>query len=339
MVKPFVTVIIVNWNGVKYLPDCLQSLSAVSYKNRETLFVDNASTDDSVAYVKKNYPEIKLYHNKTNLGYAQGHQIGLENAKGDAVLLLSTDTIVKPNVIDELIRTLYSDPRIGVAQPKLLLYGENNKIDSIGVFFLSSGVLYHYGRGKNASLPMYNIPMEIYSAKGACMLFKREVLVKTGLFDNDYFTYFEETDLCHRIWLAGYKIVYTPRTEVMHKGGGSAKQMVPSYIYFHSYKNRLCTYIKNFSALYLFTIVPKVLLLYELLTLVYLFTGKAANAIAVQKSILWNIFFLPQTLKKRVFVQSSVRKVNDKDFMPNITRTVRLSYYYYLFSNLSNYID
>lgn len=339
MIKPLVTVIIVNWNGIKYLPDCLRSLAAVSYKHLEILFVDNASTDDSVVYVKKHFPKIKLFHNKKNLGYAQGHQIALEKAKGNAILLLSTDTIVQPNVIDELIRTLYSNPRIGAVQPKLLLYGEKNKIDSIGVFFLKSGVLYHFGRGKNASLPIYNNPMEIYSAKGACMLFKREVLKKTGLFDNDYFAYFEETDLCHRIWLAGYKIVYTPRTEVVHKGGGSAKQMVPSYIYFHSYKNRLCTYIKNFSTTYLFAIVPKVLLLYELLTLVYLFTGKTANAIAVQKSILWNIIYLPQTLKKRKFVQSSVRKVNDGDFMPNITRSVRLSYYYYLFSNLSNYID
>jgi GT2 family glycosyltransferase len=120
--------------------------------------------------------------------------------------------------------------------------------------------LYHYGREKNSKDPLFNKPMEIYSAKGACLLFKKEVLKKTGLFDKDYFAYFEETDLCHRIWLTGNSVLYWPRTVVYHKGGGASKQMVKAFILFHAYKNRICTYIKNLSVKNLIHVLPSIFL-------------------------------------------------------------------------------
>jgi GT2 family glycosyltransferase len=337
MRKPLVSVIIVNWNGIKYLPDCLTTLKKITYSPIEVIFVDNNSTDTSLLYAKKNYPSMHIIKNQTNLGYAQGHAKALQKAKGDAILLLSTDTILKSNVFDEMVNVLYSSKNIGVVQPKLLLFGENNKIDSIGMFFNKSGMLYHYGRAKNASLPQYNKQMEIFSAKGACMLFRKEVLKITGLFDKDYFAYFEETDLCHRIWLSGYKIVYAPKAEVIHKGGGASKQMLPSYIYFHSYKNRICTYLKNLSIPYLIPVLLNTMILYEVLTIVYLVHRKFRNAVSVQQAILWNITHFLDTLKKRKFIQTNIRKINDDEFLPQITRSVRLSYFYHMYFDLSKY--
>lgn len=339
MDKPLVSVIIVNWNGRRFLDDCLNSLSKISYKNFEVLFVDNASSDGSVSYVKRYFPKIKIIENSKNLGFAEGHEEAFQKAKGELILLLSTDTIVEKNLLDELVKTIYSGKNIGVVMPKLLMYPQKNLIDSIGSFFSISGFLYHFGREKDYKRAVYNKPMKIYSAKGACILFKKEVLLKTGLFDHDYFAYFEETDLCHRIWLAGYSVLYWPGTTVYHKGAGASKQMVKAFILFHSFKNRICTYLKNLSLKNLLKVIPLTIVIYQCAFFAYLLTGKFNIGLAVQRSIIWNIWHLRQTLKKREFVQRKIRVVSDDDFLPKITRSVRLSYYLGLFRGLASYQD
>lgn len=341
MHNPLVSIIIVNWNGMRFLNNCLGSLFKVKYKNTEILLVDNASADDSVSYVKKNFPNIIILQNKKNLGYAGGHEGAFRKAKGELVLLLSTDTIVEESLLSELVKAVYSERNIGAVMPKLLMYPKKNLIDSIGSFFLISGILYHVGRDKDQAKPQYNVSQEIFSGKGACMLFKKSVLDKIGLFDKDYFAYFEETDLCHRIWLSGNKVIYWPKTSVCHMGGGASKQMVPSFILYHSYKNILCTYIKNLSFRYLIKVLPLTLLIYQCGFITYFLTGKIRNAWAFQKAILWNIFNIKSTLKKRNFVQDSIRKVSDDYFLPRVTRSVSLRYYYYLFTGegLAKYYD
>ncbi len=339
MHRPLVSVIIVNWNGMRYLEDCLGSFSKSSYKNVETFFVDNASSDDSVPYVKKNYPTIKIIQNKENLGFAQGHEEAFRKTKGEAVLLLSMDTIVAKNLLLELMKGLYAEKNIGAVQPKVIMYPDK-VIDSIGSFFLPSGLLYHFGREKDPARKMYNEQMDIFSAKGACLLFRKEVLDKTGLFDKDYFAYYEETDLCMRVWLAGYKVRYIPSTFIYHKGGGASGRMVRSYILFHSQKNRIATYIKNFSLKYLLRVLPFTILMYKVAFLSYLLTGKFGAAWSVQQAIAWNIFHSRSILKKRKHVQTSIRVVQDDTFMPALTRKVSLKYYYYqFFGGMGNYID
>lgn len=340
MNNPLVSIIIVNWNGKKYLKDCLDSLSKILYKNVEVIFVDNASTDDSVTFVKKYYPSYKIFVNTKNLGFAEGQEVAFQKAKGDAVLLLSMDTIVENNLLDELVKVLYSNRKIGAVQPKILLYPEKNLIDSIGSFFLMNGDLYHFGREKDHMIPLYNKKMEIFSAKGACILFRRSVLEKTGLFDKDYFAYFEETDLCMRIWLAGYTIMYVPSTAIYHTGGGSSKQMASSFILFHSYKNGIATYIKNLSIGYLIKLLPRMILFYELAFFGYLLQRSFLNAWAVQKAIGWNILHVKKLLDKRKIVQEKIRVVSDATFLPKLTRKIRLSYYYYqFFGGLNLYQD
>lgn len=337
--KPLVSVIIVNWNGEKYLTKCLPSLHKQTYKNIEVLFVDNASQDSSVSYVKKRYPHFKLILNSKNLGYAEGHETAFKKAKGEFVLLLSMDTILDRHAVTNLVNRMLSDTHIGAVQPKLLMYPQVKLIDSIGSFFDLSGILYHFGREKLHTRKKYNVPMEVFAAKGACLLFRKSSLKKTGMFDNNYFAYFEETDLCHRIWLAGYTIMYEPKAIVWHTGGGASKKMVPSYIYFHSYKNRIQTYLKNLSVPYLLRLLPFLFIVYEGATVAYLLKGKPSVAFAIQKSIVWNIMHLPEILKKREHVQKRIRLVTDSSFLPKLTRPVSLSYYYYIFYGLKNYKD
>lgn len=339
MSNPLVSIIIVNWNGMRYLKDCLESLSKSTYKNVEIFFVDNASTDESISYAEKSKLPLQIIRNKKNLGYAEGHEIAFKKAKGAFVLLLSMDTIVMPTTIEVMVKTMCSEETIGAVQPKLLMYPEKNLIDSIGSFFLFSGMLYHFGREKKATNPLYNKQMEIFSAKGACLLFRKDMLEKTGLFDKDFFAYYEETDLCHRVWLAGYRIVYIPDAVCYHTGGGASGKMVPSYIQFHAYKNRLCSLSKNLSLSYLLRVLPATLFIYQLATIMYLATGKPAIALAVQKSILWNITHISETLKKRKVIQTKTRVLKDSDFLPRVIKPVRLSYYYYLFKGLGLYKD
>lgn len=339
MHRPLVSVIIVNWNGMHYLEDCLGSFFKSSYKNVEIFFVDNASSDESVAYVRKNYPTVKIIQNKENLGFAEGHEEAFRKAKGEAILLLSMDTIVAKNLLEELIDGLYAEKNIGVVQPKVIIYPDK-VIDSIGSFFLASGLLYHFGREKDPTKAMYNKQMDVFSAKGACMLFRKEVLDKTGLFDKDYFAYYEETDLCMRVWLAGYKVRYIPSTFIYHKGGGASGKMVRSYILFHSQKNRIATYLKNFSVKYILRVLPLTIMMYEAAFIGYLLTGRFGAAWSVQKAIGWNIFHVRSLLKKRNHVQTSIRTVTDDSFMPSLTRKVSPIYYYYqFFGGMGKYVD
>ncbi len=340
MKNPFISIIIVNWNGKSFLHDCLTSLEKNSYKNYEILFVDNASTDDSIAYVKQHFPSIKIISNTKNLGFAGGHQVAFEKARGDAILLLNTDTLVKKNLIKELIHVLYSQKDIGLVQPKILLYYHKKLIDSVGSFFLGNGLLYHYGHEKNHTLSKYNKQMEIFSAKGVCVLMKQSVLQKTGLFDKDFFCYFEETDLCLRIWLAGYKVIYTPKTAVYHKEGGSSKQSNPFVIQYHSSKNALCTYLKNLSFTNLLKVIPSLLFLYQTASLFYLVTGRFGDFFITEKAIWWNVTHIRDTLKKRSYIQHNIRVVKDSDFLPKLTKKVKFSYFYYkVFGGMGNYVD
>ncbi|KKR72891.1 MAG: hypothetical protein UU81_C0043G0002 [Microgenomates group bacterium GW2011_GWC1_41_8] len=335
-----VSVIIVNWNGEHFLKDCLDSLFENTYKNIEVLFVDNASTDGSVSFVKKYYPSIQIIQNRENLGYAEGHEEAIHRSKGSLVMLLSTDTIMSSRVTETLVHAINRKKTIGVVMPKLLIMKPGKKlIDSIGAYILPTGMTYHIGREKNADDPRYNKPMEVYTIKGACALFRRSVLNKTGLFDKDYFAYFEETDLCHRIWLAGYRVMYDPSSYVYHKGAGASGEMVRSFIQFHSFKNRICTFIKNFSMKYLIRILPVTLIFYQGVFLYHLFVGDRSVAWAVQRAIWWNIVHIRQTLNKRQRIQAAIRTVSDDLFWENITRPVRLSYYYFMIKGLAHYTD
>lgn len=338
--KPFVSIIIVNWNGMSFLKDCLDSVSLLQYAEFETIFVDNASSDGSVEFVRKNYPFIKVFVNKENLGVGGGYEVALAKAAGQAVLLLNTDTIFTKDLLTSLVNVLYEDKKIGAVQPKLVLYPNRKLIDSIGCFFLPTGNLYHFGREKDHRLPLYNKRMEIFSTKGACMLVKKEVLDKTGLFDEKFFAYFEDTDFCMRIWMAGYTIVYDPKEIVFHRGGATSKKINQSRILFHAYKNNIYAYIKNFSFEYVIKIVPIMLGMYQLAFFGYIITGKFNYALALQRGILWNIINILSVLRKRRYIQENIREVSDKEFMPRLTKQVSPLYYWYqFFGGMERYKD
>lgn len=330
------SIIIINWDGEKYIRHCLESLAKVSYPNFEVIVVDNGSTDSSVEIIK-DFSFVKLIQNKKNLGFAEGNNIGFQNSTGDYIYFLNNDTYVEANFLEPIVK-IFENPKVGGCQSKIILPLEERRLDNVGAYLTSSGFLYHYGFRKKDS-PRYNKEIEIFSAKGAGMCFKREVIEKTSLFDPDFFAYFEETDFCWRVWLAGYKIVFVPESKIYHLLAASFKKVPAPFTIYHNYKNRICTLLKNLEARNFWLLLWH-LKLCKLIAVVYLCSGKFNLFWAIQKAFLWNLVNLGKTLKKRKKVQKEIRQVSDKELFAKIKRSPPLRYYYYLFrDDLLNFVD
>ncbi len=329
-INQLVSIIIVNWNGIQWLPECFGSLAKQDYKNYEIIFVDNASKDGSVDWVKKQYPKTKILINKKNLGFSDANNIGYRESKGKYVLFLNNDTRVTKTFLTELVEILETDKKIACAQSKILLMDRPDTYDSVGAFLTPTGFLYHYGFGKKDQ-PKYDKQIYLYTAKGACMMFKKSVLslisINGNIFDPDYFAYFEETDMCHRVWLAGYKIVYAYKSIIYHKMGATSSSMNNAFIQFHSFKNRINSYTKNLGTPAIFEIVPFHLFLSLCMAWYMLLRGKFSLWLAIHRAIWWNIRSIGKTMHQRAYIQRVIRKKADSQLFPMIMKYPNYRYY------------
>jgi GT2 family glycosyltransferase len=337
--KNSVSVIIVNWNGRRWLQDCLTSLRKQDHKNLEVIFVDNASADDSVQFVEENFPAIKVVQTHSNLGFAGGNNAGYKFATGEFIFLLNNDTILPSNLISGLVKAFDELPKAGLIQPKIRLMRDNKLLDACGAYWTSTAFLYHYGIQKDASLAIYNKPLKFFSIKGAAVMIKREVIEKVGFFDGDFWCYYEETDLCHRAWLRGYESWYYPKVEIQHAMGGTSLTFGNDYIQFHNFKNKLLSILKNFNSFGLLRWIPIYIALNVLLSLFWLFSGKFRHFLALYKAMWWNLIHLPQTVTKRRSIQST-RVLSDRQIYAATKKNPRLNYYYcLLIGKLGQYRD
>jgi len=340
MNDPFVSIIIINWNGKKWLSDCFRSLHGQNYKRFEVIFVDNASTDDSVAWVNKRYPKTIIVINKKNLGFADANNVAYKLVKGKYVLFLNNDTRVTKTFLSELVRTLEQHADIAGVQSKMLLMDEPNRLDAIGAFFTHTGFLYHYGFHATDDKKL-DKEIDLYTAKGACMLFRKTVLdkvtIKGDIFDPSYFAYFEETDMCHRVLLLGFKIRYIPTSIIYHKAGGTSTAMNNAFIQYHSFKNRIQSYLTNLETSTLLILFP----IHMILTIGFAFVAfirlKWKLGLAVMKAIVWNMQNWERTQEKRIYVQQHIRLLSDKMALSSVTRNQGFEYYKKLASGLSLY--
>ena len=215
---------------------------------------------------------------------------------------------------------------------------ENDTLDVVGSFWTSSSTLYHYGWGKRGDLPKYNETMPIFSVKGAAMLIKKDLVDRIGLFDEEFWCYYEETDFCHRVWLAGYECWYFPKTICYHAGGGTTSVFDDNFVQFHNYKNKLASFIKNFEVVNLVKIIPTFLVLTIGVSFVWLLSGKLKHFWSMYQALWWNVKCFPETLRKRKTIQT-LRKKSDKELFKTIKKNPRMSYYYYLFKGVHLYKD
>lgn len=241
---PKVSIIVLNWNGKTYLEDCLLSLQHTAYPNLEIMVVDNASTDGSEEIVTK-YSNILLIKNDKNYGYAGGNNIGFSHATGKYIVALNNDMVVKPDWLDEPIKFLESDSTIGVVGCRqmrldkktidgLFSYIENNLcVNSFGVNQLFENKFCEFKPGY------------VMSINGGSAIYRKNVIDKLGGFDECFFGYYEDSDLCMRIFVHGWKILYSPNSVVYHAGSASFKKNMYQYHYLLE-RNRLWFIYKNF---------------------------------------------------------------------------------------------
>ncbi len=240
MDDPQVSIIILNWNGWKDTLECLESIFKIDYSNYDIIVVDNHSHDDSINQLK-NYSvnnNFKLIENEENYGFAEGNNIGIKYAlkhlNPKYILLLNNDTVVDKNFLKELTCAGEKEAKIGILGPKIYSYDNPDIIWSAGCkisWKLARGI--QIGSGKTDE-GQYDNPEEVEYINGSAFLIKTDAIKKIGLMDKSYFLYFEESDWTLRANQAGYKSLYVPTAEVMHKvsrsGGGISKPIGLYYI-------------------------------------------------------------------------------------------------------------
>lgn len=337
---PLVSIIVLNWNGKKWLAKCLPTLQKIKYKPLEIIVVNNGSTDDSSMFLKEKFKDIKVIELKKNVGYAGANNIGVKQAKGKYVLLMNNDTTGTSGFVKTLVDAMEQDSTLGIVQPQIRSMIYPKLLDSVGSFFTFTGFLYHFGYMKPYLQKKYNKSIFAYSIKGACFMIRRDDYIRLGGFDEDFVCYVEETDLCHRVWLAGKKVMYLPTSFMYHWGGGDMQVMTKSELtVFRSFRNRYLSYLKNFSIPVLLLLLPVHFIYCEIFVVAAIITGQFKKGVAAQLGIIAPIFMLQKTLKKRVKIQKTFRKVSDWQILKYTYRNPKLSYYYYLFGNIRRYKD
>jgi GT2 family glycosyltransferase len=242
--QPLVSVIVLNFNGKVYLDECIASLRAQSFQDFELLMVDNASSDGSAEYLKENYSgQFRLILNTANLGFAEGNNVAIREAKGKFVVFLNNDTRVEPDWLVELVKAAEAYPEAGMFASQIRSYSDPEILDTVGIIIYPDGMSRGLGRLEPAS--RFAEPCEVFAPSGCAGMFRKEVLDQIGPFDGDFFAYCEDMDLGMRARLAGWSCRYVPTSRVYHHYSGTAGKYSP-FKAFLVERNHLWVLVKLF---------------------------------------------------------------------------------------------
>lgn len=287
--QPTVAVVILNWNGRKYLEQFLPSVLASSYTNKVVYVADNGSTDDSISLLTARFPEVKIISHATNEGFAGGYNRALKEVPEEYLVLLNSDIEVTQSWLEPAVALFNNHPDLAAIQPKILDYNNKQYFEYAGA---AGGWIdrfgYPFSKGRifdvlEQDQGQYDTPTEIFWASGAAMIIKKSVFNEVGGFDPYFFAHQEEIDLCWRIHLAGYKIMSCPSSVVYHIGGGTLPKDNPNKI-FLNFRNNLIMLWKNLSGFEAIFIVAVRFLLDAISAWKNLIGGKHAYFIAIGRA-------------------------------------------------------
>lgn len=250
-----VAVVIPNWNGADYIIDCLESLQKQSQKGL-IVVVDNGSVDNSVDIIEKNFPEVVLLKQQKNLGFAGGVNKGIRYALdngADLVALLNNDAVAEENWLKNLVDTSASSPNIGIVTGKLTRI-DRILLDSTGENYSVWGMPFPRGRDQKDS-GQYDDLEEVFGATGGASLYKTEMLKEIGLFDEEFFAYYEDVDISFRAQLAGWKVLYEPKAVAYHHVSATSSKL-GSFTRYHATKNFYLLYAKNMPGWFYWKYLP-----------------------------------------------------------------------------------
>jgi GT2 family glycosyltransferase len=286
-VQPRINIVILNWNGYDDTYQLLESLLKITYPNYKIIVVDNNSVSDEAERLRKNFMDkVHTIQCEKNLGFSGGNNIGIKYSleeKADFILLLNNDTTVEVNFLEPLVNKFYSSKQIGITAPQINYFSEP------GIIWSAGGKI---SRIRSSGFAKSNFNETIFDKRdksvsfvsGCCMLIKSEVINKTGLFDENYFLYNEDTDFCLRTIRVGYDIFIIPKSKIYHKVNSSTEKNLSHLPLYYTTRNRLYLAKKFFSKTFTLTFIY-IALSMALKSLFWILIGKWKNITVVKNAI------------------------------------------------------
>lgn len=302
--KQTVATIVPNWNGKNVIDKCLSSLLEQSYPTT-VVVVDNGSVDGSAQHIKNNYPRVVVIEHKVNKGFAGGVNAGIRwamNGDFDYVALFNNDAVAHKNWLKHQMATATKSSIIGVCTPKMLL-NDKVRIDGTGDNYTSWGLAYPRGR-QELDAGQYDNKLEVFGASGGASLYRIKMLEEIGLFDEDFFAYYEDVDLSFRAQLAGWKVAYVPSAEAYHQVGATSSR-IKGFTTYQTLKNLPWLMWKNVPGRLLIIVLPRFMLAYISFFVSAVMRGHAWAAV---KGVFVSLLLLPKKLIERHAIQHN-RKV------------------------------
>lgn len=287
---PIVSIIILNWNGKKFLKGCLDSLRLQTFREFETILLENGSSDGSAFYVREGYPWVQLVALPENIGFAGGNNRALRECRGKYVVTLNNDTKLEPAFLEGLVAVAESDLSIGMVAAKMLNFYEKDRIDSVGVRVTSNGMGHNIGIGE-LDCGQYDVPAEVFGPCAGAALYRRSMLDEIGFFDPSFFAYYEDLDLAWRGRLARWRCVTAPTAVVYHVHSATSGKMSPFTVY-QVQRNKWFVLLKNWPTLLLLKRLP-LIAAFDLAALVLaLLSGRGLAALRARLDVLKNLPWL-----------------------------------------------
>ena len=305
--QPSVAIVILNWNGRRYLRQFLPFVLATTYANRRIIVADNASTDDSVIYAQDHFPHVEVLSMSKNFGFAKGYNEALKKVQADYYVLLNSDVEVSPGWLEPIIELLKAEEKRAACQPKVLSYHDKKLFEYAGAaggWIDSLG--YPFARGRvfetcEEDLGQYDQVEEVFWTTGAAMVIKSKCFHQVGGFDDYFFAHMEEIDLCWRLQLAGFKLYCCPQSVVYHVGGGTLPKGASKKTYLN-YRNNQIMLAKNLPFLEKWWKIPFRMALDQVAALKSLLSGDPGYLRAVVRAhlafVYW-VLFIPKRPVKR----------------------------------------
>jgi GT2 family glycosyltransferase len=313
---PLASIIVVATNERHHLVDLLPSVAAQTYPTFEVLIVDNGSTDGTPEYVELNFPTFRVVRNAANLGYLRANNRGFDAARGDVLVVLNPDTQVELDWLAELVATLERHPEAGLATSRILMYYERDQINACGNDIHVTGLAFCRGLGRPRR--SYEDEKPVAAISGCSFAIRRSVLEAIGPFDESLNPYLEDTDLSWRARLAGYSILYAPRSIVYHK---YALRMRPQKFAYLE-ENRHIVLAKTLRWRTLLVLAPALLLAELMIWSFAILRGRAY--LAAKCRAYWRLLSAwPDVLRRRQRMQA-LRRVEDKDLLPLLSVRIPL---------------
>lgn len=337
---PLVSIIILNYNGADLTVPCVESLRNINYPNYELLVVDNGSTDNSMAVLEA-LSWIRLIRIEKNCGSSGGYNIGIEHARGEFILMMNNDMIGNPEFVGVLSRYLLEHPEVGIVQGKMVLPRFGGVLEMCGSYLTAFGLEYHRAYYKQDG-PNYQSNYPVFSCKGACMMFRQEIIAKVGgyFLNPDFYCYYEEADFCRRAWLAGYEAHFVASPPIQHLSGVTIARSERAGFGIHYYlRNMLFCLLTTLQPWWMLRIIPVFVATLLASMVAAAFAGRWAISKAHLSALRDNLVSIGKIRAQRRKM-NSIRKLTDAEIFAKTLRTPRLDYFIKTFQGrLGEYPD